>query len=107
LAVTEYLSREDLKRSIGIWSHAKEPDDVRMIGEFYLSGADLEGEPANRVRWHEARVRVLKAREQTVSNSVTSGAMWPRELNRARFDRLGAEADLLVASAEAERSKKK
>jgi hypothetical protein len=58
------------------------------------------------VAWFEARVRVLKDGEESVTAYVLRGALPVTVLHGARFERLRAEADLLKLKAEVEKPKK-
>jgi hypothetical protein len=101
-----YLKRVKANAQLG----AEDPADVRtaaaVAGEVCLIAAELEDDAAKRVAWYEARVRLLKEGEESVHYYVLEGNLPTTALHGARFERLGAEADLLKLKAEVEKAKK-
>jgi hypothetical protein len=88
---------------------AQDPRDVRAVGvaaEVYAIAAELEADPAKRLLWFEARVRILKEGEETIHANVLRGSMSPSALHLARFERLRAETDLLRLQAEIKKAPK-
>jgi hypothetical protein len=76
----------------------------RNTADTYLTAAELEERPADRIPWYEARVRLLKLAEQLVILKVLNGTDLPYKLYSVRFYRFQTEADLLRLKAEVERS---
>src|SRR5262249_36487219 len=89
---------------------AEDPRDVRTVAtvaaEVCLVAAELEDTPAKRVQWYEARVRVLKDGEESVTAYMLKGNLSANALHGIRFERLPAEADLLKLKAEIEKAEK-
>jgi hypothetical protein len=74
-----------------------------VVANTYQTAAKLEEQPADRVLWYEARIRVLKEFERVVKTRVANKQDPPQYLDLLRFRRLGTEADLLRLKAEVER----
>ena len=102
----DYLGRMKEIARLG----AEDPNDIRTIAavasEVCLIASELEETPAKRVAWFEARVRVLKEGEESVTAYVLKGTLPVTTLHGARFERLRAEADLLRLKEEIEKSEK-
>jgi hypothetical protein len=82
------------------WRPAVSLDSIRVTAEdAYRLGAELAEGPAEKVGWHEDRVVVLKWLEQLAEARMQTGTDPPQDLNRMRFYRLQAEADLLEMKA--------
>jgi hypothetical protein len=93
------LAKDAMRRGMFTSKAQLNLDHVQMVGDVYLVGAGLEESPARRVPWYEARVRKFKELEQYISNRGQYGNDSRQQLYRARFRRLGAEADLLELNA--------
>ena len=102
----DYLARMKEIARLG----AEDPKDVQPVAlvaaEVCLVAAELEDAPAKRVAWFEARVRVLKDGEESVTAYVMKGNLPVSALHGARFARLRAEADLLRLKADIEKAEK-
>jgi hypothetical protein len=101
-----YLSQAEEIIRLGAWDIELLRDYAIMASAVYAVAAELEEVPARRVPWFEARVRKLKEFEGYVERSVRAGGTASQALNVARFQRLGAETDLLRLKADLEKGKK-
>jgi hypothetical protein len=101
-ACLRYIARVRETIRIGSWTSQFFSDYMNVIAETYRVAADLEEVPARRVPWYEARVRNFKELERFTTIRVLNGSDPPQRLDAARFERLRAEADLLVLIAEVE-----
>lgn len=79
---------------------------IQMTTKVYRAAVELEETPAKRVPWGEARVRALKEIEERLERRALNGIESPTAVDVARFERLQAEADLLMLKAEANKAKK-
>ncbi len=70
-----------------------------MTAEILRVAAKQEPQATNRIAWHEARIRALKEGERYAELRVRAMAIKPQMLDQARFNRLGAEIDLLLLKA--------
>jgi hypothetical protein len=73
---------------------------IQSGDKVYRLAAELEEKPADQIPWYEARVRNLKEFERFTTFRVVNGVDSRQRLDQARFERLGAEADLLALTAE-------
>ncbi|MBN9518761.1 hypothetical protein J0H58_09615 [bacterium] len=101
----QYLERTRARVKIGAFNAGDFNDFLRMSVATFQAAARLTDDPAEKLLWLEDEVRVLRAVEQYTLNRVEAGAEPPHNLNAARFTRLGAEADLLLAREAARRAK--
>jgi hypothetical protein len=88
----------------GEWTSQYFDETIQTAAGTFRWGADLETDPADRVPWHEARVRVLKEFESFTEARVKNGNDPRIRLSVVRFHRLQAEADLLVLLTEAKKA---
>jgi hypothetical protein len=68
---------------------------VRLLLTLADNGAELEGKPADRVKWLELRIEVLKRAEKIASDRTAAGSEPAQVLHLAKAARLDAEIDLL------------
>jgi hypothetical protein len=99
-----YIQRSRELIRLGVWVPADFRQYAEVTTETYRLAAGLEEKSANRVPWYEVRVRQLKEAEDLIDRSVRIGSAAPATLHYARFQRLGAEADLLKLKAEVEKA---
>jgi hypothetical protein len=85
----------DLMRA-GDWNLSYFDETLETALNTYRLGGELETDPADRVPLYEARVRVLKELELLTEARVKNRYDSPHRLSVVRFQRHGAEADLLV-----------
>lgn len=101
-----YIARcKELMRT-GAWAVSDFRRYSDVLTETCRVAAELEEKPANRVPWHELRVRRMKDAENLLSQGVKVGSVAPQELNLIRFQRLQAEIDLIKIKAEIEKPSK-
>ncbi|MDB5309522.1 MAG: hypothetical protein JWO38_3724 [Gemmataceae bacterium] len=70
-------------------------DVTILIVRLAENGADLEDRPADRVKWFQMRVDVLRDQEQLEEQRAKAGASPPTDANLATATRADAEIDLL------------
>jgi hypothetical protein len=99
-----FLDRITELNHIGSWMARYDRQYANMLVAVYPIGAELEDQPAKRVRWHEARVRALKALERSVLIRTVNGDDPPQRYDATQFVRYGAEADLLALLAAVKRT---
>ncbi|QJW96183.1 hypothetical protein [Frigoriglobus tundricola] len=101
---SDYLERVKYRMKTGIYNLAILRELQIIAADTYRLAAELEGAPAKRVPWYEARVRKLKAFEEFVRSRVEDKDEAPQRLDVAGFQRLRAEADLLKLKTEIEKA---
>jgi hypothetical protein len=99
-----YLAHVSEVIRIGSWDSRFFHETVLLTSEVYTVAAETEEKFADRVPWHEERVRKLKELERFTEVRALNGNDPPQRLNAARFHRLTAEADLLPLKDEVARA---
>ena len=97
-----YLHRINELIRVGAWNPQFFDEYIETTSDTYRRAGDQEANPADRVPWYEARVRKLKGFELFTQTRVKDKNDPPLRLNIARFWRLQAEADLLLAPEQIE-----
>jgi hypothetical protein len=88
----------------GAWSSQFFRQYANLVPEMYRLGAELEEQPAQRVRWHEAGIRKLKEFERFQFIRTVYGSDPPQRYDYIQFVRYGAEIELLKLLDEVNRT---
>jgi hypothetical protein len=102
-----YILRVQTRIVIGQYWTEEYFQYLNEIAGMFEQAAELEPTAAGKIAAYEARLLVYKESERFMVARVESGNSPPQELNRIRFDRLQAEADLILLKERLDEAAKK